>query len=165
MIRLHTFAGRLIAGAVLASALVLAGCHRGDVKTEVAAIKAQQHFDTVIEAYKSGQFLVDGAVLSAIDTGSHFAYLKDAGKLPKTILLAPSEESKVRKQHLEYMARIALDYGVIVYYDDDGELKRINPQETKARALEDYHAPVKMNDELKGRDAAGSSIEDRSRGY
>jgi hypothetical protein len=165
MIRLSTLAGRLVAGTVLASALALAGCHRGDVKTEVAAMQAKQHFDTVIQAYKSGQFLVDGAVLSAIDTGSHFAYLKDAGKLPKTILLTPSDDSKVRKQHLEYMARIALDYGVVVYYDDKGELKQINPQETKARALEDYHAPLKMNDEQKSKSAAGSSIEDQSRGY
>ncbi len=166
MIRLSTLAGRLVIGAVLASALVLTGCHRGDVKKEVAAIQAQQHFDLVIQAYKSGQFMLeDGAVLSAIDTGSHFAYLKDVGKLPKTILLTPSDESKVRKQHLEYMARIALDYGVVVYYDDGGKLKQINPQETKARALEDYHAPVKMNDEQKGKSAAGSSIEDQSRGY
>lgn len=166
MIRFSTLTGRLVAGAMLASALVLTGCHRGDVKAEVAAIRAQQHFDMVIQAYKSGQFMLeDGAVLSAIDTGSHFAYLKDVGKLPKTVLLTPSDDSKVRKQHLEYMARIALDYGVVVYYDDDGQLKQINPQETKARALEDYHAPLKLNDEQKRKSAAGSSIEDQSRGY
>jgi hypothetical protein len=63
------------------------------------------------------------------------------------------------------MARIALDYGMVVYYADGGALKQINPQETKARALEDYHAPAKMNDEQKSRSAAGSSMEDKSRGY
>lgn len=165
MIRLSTLAGRLVAASLLASALVLAGCHRGDTKAEVAAMQAQQHFDAVIKAYKGGQFLVDDAVLSAIDTGSHFAYLKDAGKLPKTVLLVPSDDSKVRKQHLEYMARISLDYGVLVYYDDKGELKQINPQETKARTLEDYHGPAKMNDEQKSKSAAGSDMQDRSRGY
>jgi hypothetical protein len=165
MIRLSTFAGRLVAASLLASALVLTGCHRGDTKAEVAAMQAQQHFDAVIKAYKGGQFLVDDAVLSAIDTGSHFAYLKDAGRLPKTVLLVPSDDSKVRKQHLEYMARIALDYGVVVYYDKNGELKQINPQETKARALEDYHAPAKMGDDQKSKSAAGSDMEDRSRGY
>ncbi len=166
MIRLSTLAGRLVAASLLASALVLAGCHRGDTKAEVAAMQAQQHFDLVIKAYKGGQFMLDdGAVLSAIDTGSHFAYLKDTGKLPKTVLLTPSDDSKVRKQHLQYMARIALDYGVLVYYDDKGELKQINPQETKARALEDYHAPAKMSDEQNRKSAAGSDIQDRSRGY
>ncbi|HET6432588.1 hypothetical protein [Dyella sp.] len=165
MNRLSTFTGRLLVAAALAGTLVLAGCHRGATKEDVAALQAKGQFDTTIEAYKGGQFLVDGGVLSALDTGSHFAYLKDAGKLPKTVLLAPSDESKVRKAHLQYMARIALDYGVVVYYDDDGELKQINPQETKARALEDYHAPAKMSQEQESKSAAGSSIEDRSRGY
>lgn len=165
MIRLSTLAGRLVAASLLASALVLAGCHRGDTKAEVAAMQAQQHFDAVIKAYKGGQFLVDDAVLSAIDTGSHFAYLKDAGKLPKTVLLVPSDDSKVRKQHLQYMARISLDYGVLVYYDDKGELKQINPKETKARALEDYRAPTKLNDEIKGKDAAGGGLRDSANGY
>ena len=166
MTRLSTLAGRLVAASLLASALVLTGCHRGDTKAEVAAMQAQQHFDLVIQAYKGGQFMLDdGAVLSAIDTGSHFAYLKDTGKLPKTVLLTPSDDSKVRKQHLQYMARIALDYGVVVYYDKDGELKQINPQETKARALEEYHAPTKMNDEIKGKDAAGGGLRDSGNGY
>jgi hypothetical protein len=104
-------------------------------------------------------------VLSALDTGSHFAYLKDAGKLPKTVLLVPSDDYKVRKQHLQYLARMQLDYGFVAYYDDGGTLKQIDAVDTKARALEDYHGPVKMNDELKGKDAAGSSIEDRANGY
>lgn len=165
MNRLSTFTGRVVAAVALAGMLVLSGCHRGATKEDVAALQAKGQFDTTIEAYKGGQFLVDGAVLSALDTGSHFAYLKDAGKLPKTVLLAPSDDSKVRKQHLEYMARIALDYGVVVYYDKGGELIQINPQETKARALEDYHAPLKMDDEQKSKSAAGSSMEDKSRGY
>ena len=161
MIRLPTLLTRAAAAAMLGSLLVLAGCHRGSTKDEVSAAQAQGQFDTVIKAYKSGQFLVDGAVLSALDTGSHFAYLKDQGKLPKTVLLERSDDSKVRKQHLQYMARMQLDYGFTVYYDDDGTLKKINPVDTKARTLEDYRAPVKMNDELKGKDAAGSSMEDQ----
>ena len=165
MIRLSTFAGRLALAVMLGGTLVLAGCHRGDTKAEVSSIESKGQFDYVLKAYKSGQFLVDGAVLSALDTGSHFAYLKDAGKLPKTVLLVPSDESKVRKQHLEFLARMQLDYGFMAYYDDKGELKQIDPQETKARALEEYHGPTKMSDELKGKDAAGSSIEDRANGY
>lgn len=160
MIRLSTLLTRTAAAAMLGSLLVLAGCHRGSTKDEVSAAQAQGQFDTVIKAYKSGQFLVDGAVLSALDTGSHFAYLKDQGKLPKTVLLERSDDSKVRKQHLQYMARMQLDYGFTAYYDDDGTLKKINPVATKARKLEDYHAPVKMNDELKGKSASDSGYGD-----
>jgi hypothetical protein len=160
MIRLPTLLTRAAVAAMLGSLLVLAGCHRGSTKDEVSAAQAQGQFDTVIKAYKSGQFLVDGAVLSALDTGSHFAYLKDQGKLPKTVLLERSDDSKVRKQHLQYMARMQLDYGFTVYYDDDGTLKKINPVATKARRLEDYHAPVQMNDEQKGKSAADGTYGD-----
>jgi len=155
MIRFPTMFHRAGAGVLLGCLLVLGGCHSGSVKDEVAATKAQGQFDATVEAYKSGQFVVDGAVLSALDAGSHFAYLKDVGKLPRTVLLVPSDESKVRKAHLQFMARMVLDYGFAAYYDDDGTLKKINPVETKARALEDYHAPVKMNDEVKQRSASG----------
>ncbi|SFS03322.1 hypothetical protein SAMN05216570_1704 [Dyella sp. OK004] len=160
MIRLSTLLSRTAAAILLGSLLVLAGCHRGDTKGE--AIKTEQmqgKFDATVEAYKSGQFVVDGAVLSALDTGSHFAYLKDQGKLPKTVLLMRSDESKIRKQHLEFMARMQLDYGFVVYYDDGGTLKKINAIETKARDLEDYHAPVKMNDEMKGKSASDSGYD------
>lgn len=159
MIHFPTLLTRVTAALLLGSLLVLAGCHRGSTKDAVSTASMEGKFDATIQAYKSNQFLVDGALLSALDTGSHFAYLKDQGKLPKTVLLEPSDESKVRKAHLQYMARMELDYGFTVYYDDGGTLKKINPQETKARRLEDYHAPAKMNDELRGKDAAGSSNE------
>jgi len=164
MIRLSTLLSRSAAAVLLGSLLVLAGCHRGATKDEaVKTASLQGQFDSTVEAYKSGQFVVDGAVLSALDTGSHFAYLKDQGKLPKTVLLVPSDESKVRKAHLEFMARMQLDYGFAVYYDDGGTLKKINPVETKARALEDYHAPVKMNDEMKGKEASGGGYDPSQR--
>lgn len=148
--------------AMVGSLLVLAGCHSGSTKSQIAAVQAQAHFDTTIKAYKDGQFLVNGAVLSALDAGSHFAYLKDTGKLPKTVLLIPSDDSKIRKLHLQYLARMQLNYGFTAYYDDKGTLKRINPVQIKARALEDYHAPAKIDDEQKGKSAAGNSLEDRA---
>lgn len=165
MTRLSSLAGRLAMAVLVGGTVLLAGCHRGATKEQVAAIESKGQFDTVIKAYKGGQFLVDGAVLSALDTGSHFAYLKEVGKLPKTVLLVPSDEYKVRKDHLQYLARMQLDYGFVAYYDKDGKLVEINPQDTKARSLEDYHGPVKMDDHLKGKDAAGSSMEDATRGY
>ncbi|BFI95874.1 MAG: hypothetical protein RSP_13840 [Rhodanobacter sp.] len=143
MIRLSTLLSRAAAALVLGSVFVLAGCHKESVKQQQADMAQWKgKFDTTIEAYKSGQFLVDGAVLSAVDAGSHFAYLKDIGKLPKTVLLLPSDDSKVRKVHLQYMARMAIDYGFTVYYDKDGQLTQINAINTKARQLQDYHAPA-----------------------
>ena len=62
--------------------------------------------------------------------------------------------------HLQYIARMQLKYGITVYYDDDGTLKKINPVATKARSLEDYRAPVQMNDEQKGKSAADGTYGD-----
>jgi len=147
MIRFSTLLKRATAAIMLGSVVLLAGCHMfggGTKDVPTASVKSQ--FDVTIQAYKEGQFLVDGAVLSAIDTGSHFAYLKDQGKLPKTVLLTASDDSKIRKIHLQYMARLQLDYGFRVYYDDKGVLTEINPVDTKARALEDHHEKPPVGD-------------------
>jgi len=142
MIRLSTLSSRGAAVLMIGSLLVLGGCHRGASRDTVETAQTQSQFDMTMKAYKNGQFLIDGAVVSALDAGSHFSYLKETGKLPKTVLLLPSDDSKIRKQHLQYMARLQLDYGFVAYYDDGGKLARINPVDTKARALEDYHAPA-----------------------
>lgn len=161
MTRFSTTLKRAAAAIMLGGLLVLAGCHSGATKSDARTASIEGKFDTTIKTYKSGQFLVDGAVLSALDTGSHFAYLKEQGKLPKTILLERSDDSKIRKDHLQYMARMQLDYGFTVYYQDDGVMKQINPVATKARDLQDYRAPVVMPDEMKSKSAAGSSLEDQ----
>jgi hypothetical protein len=145
MIRFSTLLTRATMALMLGSLLVLAGCHRGATKDEISAATSKGQFDTIIRAYKDGQFLIDGGVLSAIDAGSHFAYLRDQGRLPKKVLLLPSDDSAVRKQHLQYMARMVLDYGFKGYFlDHKGNLTEISPVTTKARNLEDYHksAPI-----------------------
>ncbi|WP_225737624.1 hypothetical protein [Dyella acidiphila] len=157
MIRFSTLPRRGAAVLLIGSLLVLGGCHRGASKDEVPTSQTQSQFDLTMKAYKSGQFLIDGAVLSALDAGSHFAYLKETGRLPKTVLLLPSDDSKIRKQHLQYMARLQLDYGFVVYYDDGGKLARINPVDTKARALEDYHAPAAAPSSDNQKDASGNA--------
>jgi len=144
MIRFSTLLSRATAALMLGSLLLLSGCHLFGTKGEVSTASMKGQFDITIQAYKDGQFLVDGAVLSAIDTGSHFAYLKDQGRLPKTVLLVRSDDAKISKKHLQYLARMVIDYGFRAYYDDNGTLKQINPIDVKARKLEDYHprAPV-----------------------
>jgi hypothetical protein len=163
MTRLSTLLTRAAAALVLGSALVLAGCHKESVKQQQAATAQWKgKFDATVQAYKEGQFVIDGAVLSAVDAGSHFAYLKDTGRLPKTVLLLPSDDSKIRKVHLQYMARMSLDYGFAVYYDKGGELTQINAINTKARALEDHHAPVKIDDGQQCKTAAGCDSVDQA---
>jgi hypothetical protein len=49
---------------------------------------------------------------------------------------------------------MALDYGIRVYYDDDGTLKEINPQDTKARQLEDHKQRAPLDDQMKNKDAS-----------
>lgn len=159
MIRFSTLLTRTATAIMLGSLLLLAGCHFGGTKDNITAASVKGKFGVTIEAYKDGQFLVDGALLSAVDTGSHFAYLRDQGRLPKTVLLLRSDESKIRKTHLQYLARMQLDYGFKAYYDDGGTLKEINPVETKARALEDHHAPMKMDEPMQGKDASGGAYD------
>jgi hypothetical protein len=165
MIRFSTLLTRATAALMLGSLLVLAGCHRGSTRDEVSTASMKGQFDTTLQAYKDGQFKLDGAVLSALDVGSHFAYLKDQGTLPKTVLLVPSDESRIRKRHLEYMARMQMDYGFTVYYDDDGTLTKINPVDTKARALEDHHAPMPLPDQQKGKDASSGGFDPQNQRY
>ena len=159
MIRFSTMLKRAAAALMLGGVLVLAGCHSGSTKSDVSTASMKGQFDATIESYKDGQFLLDGAVLSALDMGSHFAYLKDQGKLPKTVLLLPSDDSKIRKRHLEYMARMQMDYGFTVFYDNKGTLTKINPVDTKARELEDHHAPSALHDEQKGKSASSGGFD------
>ncbi|MHB1271409.1 MAG: hypothetical protein ACYCZD_01340 [Rhodanobacter sp.] len=150
MIRFSTLLSRATAALMLGSLLLLSGCHLfGSTKDDVSTASMKGKFDVTIQAYKDGQFLVDGAALSATDTGSHFAYLKDQGRLPKTVLLVRSDDAKISKKHLQYLARMMIDYGFRAYYDDKGTLKQINPVDVKARKLEDYHprAPVQATPE------------------
>lgn len=159
MIHFSTMLKRAAAALMLGGLLVLTGCHTGGTKDAASATAMEGQFDTTIQAYKDGQFMLGGAVLSALDVGSHFAYLKDQGKLPKTVLLTASDDSKVRRRHLQYMARMQMDYGFTVFYENKGELTKINPVETKARALEDHHTPVVLPDEQKGSAASSGGYD------
>ena len=151
MMRFPTLLKGSMTVVLLGAALALTGCSMfGGTKSNVTTASMKGQFGATIEAYKEGQFLVDGAVLSAVDVGSHFAYLKDQGKLPKTVLLEPSDDSKIRKQHLQYLARMQLDYGFKAYYDDKGTLVEINPQDTKARSLRDVVKKPKLDQQGEG---------------
>ena len=113
-----------------------------------------------LQAYKDGQFLLDGGVLSAVDVGSHFAYLRDQGHLPKKVLLIDSDDAKVGKKHLQYLARMAIDYHFGAYFfDSKGRLTEISPVDVKARKLEDYHKPERQPQSDQGTDASGRSYD------
>ncbi len=137
---------------------LLAACGPSVKSQQVAKAKAAGEFDLTVQAYKSGQFLLDGAILSSMDLSSHFAYLRDQGRLPKNVLLERSDKSKIRKDHLRYMANMAYAYGFTVYYDDDGSLRRIVPStEDKKVKLRGAPPPGQQrNPELERNSAAHS---------
>lgn len=143
---------------MLGAMLALAGCSGNVKSTQASDALASFKPDTTVKTYKGGQFELDGAVISPLDLGSHFAYLKDQGKLPKTVLLERSDESKIRKRHLQYMARMALDYGFAVYYDHKGELRRINPVAKDARTLDDGTSKMTGHNPLEGKRASDSAM-------
>ncbi len=166
MSRISTLLVRMTAAIALGSVLLLAGCHRGEVKKEQIAASTTGQYDVVMKAYKDSQFLIDGAVLSALDAGSHFAYLRDQGRLPKKVLLIDSDDSKVRKAHLQYLARMSIDYGFHAYFvDGKGRLTEISPVDVKARQLEDKKIRAPLPDSNNSPDASGRPYENPSQRY
>lgn len=160
--RCNTLGGLLLVSVVV---LLLAACGPA-VKTnqDVSA----DSFDLTLQAYKSGQFLLNGAILSSLDLSSHFAYLRDQKDLPKTVLLKRSDDSKIKKQHLQYMASMAYTYGFTVVYDKGGELRRIVPDVgNKMKLRESPKSDEKKgNPHVDSKNAAHDGTgRDRSRGY
>ncbi|HET7267461.1 MAG TPA: hypothetical protein VFJ15_05075 [Oleiagrimonas sp.] len=138
MIRLPRCRSAVVVMLMLTAVFALAACS-SNVKTQkaVAQAKANGKFDMVVQAYKDGQFKLDGAILSGVDLGSHFAYLNDQGRLPDSVLLEPTDDSDVKSVHLRYMATIADTYHFKVYYMDDGELRVIMPRSADKTASGD----------------------------
>ncbi len=158
MYRIPRLLSRAALLALVAAMLVLSACSSGIKGDDVATSKLEKHFDLTVQAYKNDQFLLDGALLSPVDLGGHFAYLKDRNRLPRTVLVLPSDESKIHKGHLLTMARLELDYGFAVYYRNKDKLMRIavtNKQDIPD--LRDVSKPSPLPDENAGKTARGSN--------
>jgi hypothetical protein len=107
---------------------LLAACGGGKVRPVTEGGSVSGHYDMVIDAYKSGQFLVDGAALAAPDLESHFAYLESLGKVPKSVLLEDGSDSSVRSSHLTEFAQLQAKYHFSAYVSHKGELKPLQPE-------------------------------------
>ena len=117
-----------LAAGTLAAALLLAGCN-GNVRSGApVTANVPQHFDMTLETYKNGQFLLDGALLSPEDLASHFRYLDEQKKLPKTVLLKPSRVSGVKDTQLRWFAGLQVTFGFKGYAELDGKLTVVNAQ-------------------------------------
>ena len=115
-----------LAAGTLAAALLLAGCN-GNVRSGApVTANVPQHFDMTLETYKNGQFLLDGALLSPEDLASHFRYLDEQKKLPKTVLLKPSRESGVKDTQLRWFAGLQVTFGFTGYAELGGKLTLVN---------------------------------------
>lgn len=158
MIRHSRLAARAALLVLAATMIVLGGCE-GGVKDKAALAKAERTFDMTVQSYKSGQFMLDGAVLSPMDLGSHFDYLRDQGELPKRVLLAPSDDTKIHKVHIQSMAYLEQKYGVVAYYFEDGKLHRIEAVAAKGmHALKDNTGPkTRLPDRTSENSAKGTS--------
>ena len=85
----------------------LAGCGGSDVRPSSAEIASQGPFGMIIEAYKSGQYIVDGGVVAAQDLGGHLRSLKTRARCREKILLENSSEAKIRSEHLRQFTQLA----------------------------------------------------------
>ncbi|MBW8074229.1 MULTISPECIES: hypothetical protein [Metallibacterium] len=123
-----TFIRATLASGVLAAGMLLAGCN-GNVRSGGPVVaNVPLHYDMTLEAYKNGQFLLDGALLSPEDLASHFRYLDEQKKLPKTVLLKPSSESGVKDTQLRWFAGLQVTFGFKGYAELDGKLTVVNAQ-------------------------------------
>ena len=123
-----TFIRAALASGVLAVGMLLAGCN-GNVRSGGPVVaNVPLHYDMTLEAYKNGQFLLDGALLSPEDLASHFRYLDEQKKLPKTVLLKPSSESGVKDTQLRWFAGLQVTFGFKGYAELDGKLTVVNAQ-------------------------------------
>lgn len=122
---------RLVACALLAvfMAAGLAGCGGSGVRPSADEIASQGPFGLIIEAYKSGQFLVDGGVVSATDLEGHMQYLADQGNMPQKVLLENSSESDVRGAHLREFTRLQAKYGFQAYVEHKGKVEPLHPEQ------------------------------------
>ena len=123
-----TFIRATLASGILATGMLLAGCN-GNVRSGGPVVaNVPLHYDMTLEAYKNGQFLLDGALLSPEDLASHFRYLDEQKKLPKTVLLKPSSESGVKDTQLRWFAGLQVTFGFKGYAELGGKLTVVNAQ-------------------------------------
>ena len=131
----RTFTTRLLGVFLIALTLALAGCY-GRVRSGGETVtNVPQQYDMTLEAAKDGQFILDGATLSADDLGGHFRYLKDQKQLPKTVLLKDGPDSDVKNPQLEYFAGLQLDFHFTGYVEHKGKLQLMS-------AVQDKNAPA-----------------------
>ena len=128
MFRFKTVQRWILMGIVATGLVGLAGCG-SNVRPSVSEVASQGPFDMIVEAFKSGQFVVDGGVLAAPDLESHFAYLKSLGKLPAKVLLEGSNESGVRSVHLREFTQLQAKYGFEAFVSYKGKIEPLREGE------------------------------------
>ncbi len=121
----------VLAAAALATTLALSGCNANVRSGGPVVVNVPQHYDMVLESYKNGQFLLDGALLSPEDLASHFRYLDEQKKLPKTVLLRPSKESGIKDTQLRWFAGLQVTFGFTGYAELGDKLTLVKAQVPK----------------------------------
>lgn len=144
--------------AVVAAMPLLSACTHGVKGQEIATKKLEQKIDLKLESYKSGQFLLNGAVLSAMDLNSHFAYLRDQHRLPHSVLLKPSDEANIKKTQLLALARMQMTYGFAVFYVHSDKLVRLEVTDAKdVPQLQRHSESAPLPDRIENSSARGGN--------
>ena len=120
------FRSLVFVSALLAGILSLSACNPYIHQGKTIEAVAPRHYGMVIETYKKGQFVLDGALLSQEELASHFRYLAETKKLPKTVLLKPSAKYDIKNPQLRWFAGLQLSFGFTGYADLGGTLTLVN---------------------------------------
>lgn len=115
---------RIVAlAATVVAVLLLAACSGGSVRPASGEAAAGNSFGMILEAWKSGLFIVNGGVVSGADLDGHLAYLQSQRRLPESVLLEDSSEAKVRSSHLREFSRLQAEYGFTGYVEHKGKIE------------------------------------------
>lgn len=116
----------LFGAAMLALMVLLSGCYGRVRNTGSTVANVPMQYDVTLAAAKDGQFMLDGAQLTADDLIGHFRYLADQKQLPKTVLLKDGDDSQIKNTHLETLASLQLSYHFTAYVEHKGKLTLMN---------------------------------------
>lgn len=114
--------------ALLLALALVAGCSRTGIHPDRGIEGAPGSVDMIFESWKDGQFVVGGGVITAADLDGHLAWLQSQGRLPESVLLQASNESRVRGMHLREFARLQARYGFRAYVEHKGRIEPLQDE-------------------------------------
>ena len=126
--RILSIRGLVRIAALAALLALLAACHRNAtvMPAKVQAANIPSTFDVTLLADKDNQFDFDGAPLTPEDLRGAFRYRIEEHLPMSTVLLKRGEKQKVKKEHINTLARIALEMKFKAFVlENDGAISEL----------------------------------------